>query len=534
MVNSAAVLKLAWFSGLSALTSVLIMATPTLANEMRVDLGKTPGEDFMPMVDGGLEKGLAALPGIVTRVMERSRVPGVAVAVVHNGKTVFAQGFGVREVGKSAPVDPATVFQVASVSKSLTASVIAVQVRKGLVSWNDPVVRHLPQFKLSEPYVSSHATIGDFMAHHSGLPRAAGDDLEDLGYRRDEIIARLSHLKLDDFRRSYHYANFGTTIAAEAVAAAANMKWEDLTEQALFKPLGMVLSSSRHVDYIARENRAVLHAFENGKFQPLFDRNPDEQSPAGGVSSTVEDLAEWLKFILANGRHNGQELASPASLLDALSPHSFSAQPHIVTARPGFYGYGFNTGVHANGRTNFSHSGAFLLGAATAYQIIPSAGIGIVVLTNGSPVGAPESIGMAFMDIVQYGRPLRDWYAAYNSLMKGFYDPEGDLVGKALPTRPRPPLALTSYEGRYENKYFGTADVTIEGEQLVLTMGPKQERLIMDHWDGDAFAIAPRSENAPAGSRSSVIFSMKNERAGGFVVNYLNKNGMAAWKRSAN
>lgn len=526
-----AVNELARTSRLAALAIALVVATPLLAQETLVEIGATPSEDVVAISKTGLDKAIAALPAVVTDTLARSGVPGAAVAVVHGGEIIFQQGFGVRELGKPEPVEPGTVFQIASLSKPLTASVIAVEITKGVAAWDDPVARHLPGFSLRDPYVAAHATIGDFMAHHSGLPFAAGDSLEDLGFDRRQIIERLSQLPLDSFRASYHYANFGTTIAAEAVAAASRKKWEDLAEQALFRPLGMSSTSSRHADYLARDNRAVLHALEDGKFQPLHDRNPDEQSPAGGVSSSVLDLAQWLNFLLANGRHDGEQLASADALQAAMSPHSLSAPAHNIDARAGFYGYGFNIGVNANGRTSFSHSGAFVLGAATSFQIIPSADIGIVVLTNGSPVGAAESIGMHFMDIVQYGEPLRDWYAGYNALLRAYFDPEGDLAGKAPPAPSQPAQDLDAYAGHYQSAYFGTADIEIDQQQLILTLGPKRERFVMAHWDGDTFAIAPRSENAPEGSRSSVQFSMHDGEARGFTIEYLNKNGMATWQR---
>jgi CubicO group peptidase (beta-lactamase class C family) len=527
----AAINELARPSRLSTLAIVLVIATPLMAQEALVEVGATPSQDVVVMSDTGLDKAIVALPTVVTDTMARSGVPGVAVAVVHGGKVIFKQGYGVRELGKAAPVEPETVFQIASLSKPLTASVIAVEATKGVVAWDDPVARHLPGFTLRDPYVAAHATIGDFMAHHSGLPFAAGDNLEDLGYDRRQIIERISQLPLDAFRASYHYANFGTTVAAEAVAGASGNKWEDLAEQALFKPLGMLSTSSRHADYLARDNRAVLHALEDGKFQPIFDRNPDEQSPAGGVSSTVLDLAQWLNFLLASGQHDGEQLASADALQAAMSPHSLSAPARNIDARPGFYGYGFNIGINANGRTSFSHSGAFVLGAATSFQIIPSADIGIVVLTNGSPVGAAESIGMHFMDIVQYGEPLRDWYAGYNALLRSYFDPVGDLVGKAPPAPSQSAQVLEAYAGRYQSAYFGTAEIEVDQQQLILTLGPRRERFAMVHWDGDTFAIAPRSENAPEGSLSSVRFSMHDGKSDGFTINYLDQNGMATWQR---
>ncbi len=173
-----------------------------------------------------------------------------------------------------------------------------------------------------------------------------------------------------------------------------------------------------------------------GRFEPLYQRNADQQSPAGGVSSNVTDLAEWLKLLLADGRYRGRELISPAALLPALRAQSFSAPAGAIGMRSGFYGYGFGVSVNANGRPGIGHSGAFVLGAGTTVQILPSADLAIVVLTNGGPVGAAETISSAFMDIAQYGTVTRDWYTLLHPLLMHNYDPVGDLVGKAAPAAP--------------------------------------------------------------------------------------------------
>lgn len=497
-----------------------------------VNVGPSPGLDQMALAPEGVQHALKELPGVVRDIMQRSQVPGVAVAVVHQGKTVFVQGFGVRQLGKPEPVTPETVFLVASVSKPLTGSLIATQVSQGKVQWNDPVTKYLPDFTLADTYVSRHASIGDFMAHRTGLPAAAGDDLEDLGYSRQEILSRLHMLPLDDFRLSYHYANFGTTTAAQAVAAATGKPWETLIEEALFRPLGMSATSARHSDFKAQPNRAVQHALEGGRFQALYDRNADAQAPAGGVSSNVLDLSNWLAFLLASGTYQGEQLASPQALVPAMLPQALSGQAASADARSAFYGYGFNVGVEPNGRTMISHSGAFLLGTGTHFRLLPSADLGIVVLTNGSPVGAAESIASEFTDRVQFGKPLRDWYGAYEPLFRGMREPIGDLVGKQPPVKPQPAGELVRYVGTYKNDYFGQATVTVSDQTLYLALGPRGLKVDLKHWDGDTFAIAPVSENEPKGSLSSIIFTREQgEDARGFVIDYLNDNRLAHWVR---
>src|SRR3546814_9067045 len=132
----------------------------------------------------------------------------------------------------------------------------------------------------------------------------------------------------------------------------------------------MPSTSYRYRDYEARGNRAALHAYQKGSFVALGQRNADEQAPAGGVSSNVVDLAEWLKLLLADGQYRGKRLIAPQALLPALSPQSFSAPPHAVDARPGFYGYGFNVNTEEGGRQAMGHSGAFLLGGGTGFKLV--------------------------------------------------------------------------------------------------------------------------------------------------------------------
>jgi len=193
---------------------VILAALPASARSPTVVAGKSPGFDVIALNEGGVAKAVRELPDMVRAVMARSQTPGVAVAVVQNGKTVYVGGFGVRRLGEAGAITPETVFQIASMSKPMSATITAIAASQGKVSWNDPVSSHLPWFRLKDPWVSDHATIGDFFAHRSGLPHAAGDDLEDLGFSRKEILSRLNQWPLDPFRASYNYANFGITAGA--------------------------------------------------------------------------------------------------------------------------------------------------------------------------------------------------------------------------------------------------------------------------------------------------------------------------------
>lgn len=525
-----------WQAMVAAVSLTLALPAAATAQSYMPDLGPSPPQDAMQLYPGGVEKALAALPGIINKVKDASQVPGIAVAVVHGGKMVFDEGYGLRDNrDATSKVDSMTVFQVASVSKSISATVAAIEMTKNHdVGWDTPVGKVWRSFRLGDKYVSDNATIGDFFAHRSGLPDAAGDELEDLGYERSEIIARLRLMPLDSFRTSYHYANFGTTIGAEAVARAARQPWEPLAKSLLFDPLAMTSSSYLHEDFIAagNKNRALLHArVKDNVFEPLYDRDPDQQGPAGGVSSNVQDLAKWMILLLADGKYNGETLIDPKILQPAVTPQIVTSRGGSPDTRTGAYGYGFNVNVNANGRTTMGHSGAFLLGAGTSFQILPSGDVGIVVLTNAAAVGAAEAIVASFMDIVQYGQETRDWYPITKQRFMGFFKPVGDLADKSKPTNPARGHDPAFYTGKYTNPYFEAATVVRDGNDLVLELGPKLMKFKLEHWDGDTYALTPSGESAPINSRSSVTFEAGPHHAQVMTVDYLNAQGLGRFRR---
>jgi CubicO group peptidase (beta-lactamase class C family) len=458
-----------------------------------------------------IDDAVAKVDGLVNALMKNTGVPGMAVAIVHGGKTLYAKGFGVKDAskgdGQDNKVDADTVFQLASISKSVGATVVAHEVTDNVVTWDTPVVSKLPWFELSDPYVSSHVTVADLYSHRSGLPEHAGDRLEDLDYDRHQSLERLRYLPLAPFRISYAYTNFGLTAGAEAVAAAAGKSWEDLSAEALYRPLGMASTSSRFADFMARPNHAVNHVKIGDKWQPRFQRDPDPQSPAAGVSSSINDMARWLTMVLANGTYNGQRITSPEALLPAITPQAVSRPPATPKARASFYGHGFAVSVNSSGRTTYSHSGAFTMGEATNFVVMPSEDLGIIALTNAAPFGVPETLTAQFMDLVQYGQVREDWAAPYTRAIAPINNPEGSLVGKRPPDNPVPARPLSDYVGTYANDYWGPAIVTERDGALQLELGPKNQKFTLAHWDGDTFTFSLTNENAPPGTISEATFA---------------------------
>lgn len=491
---------------------------------------------FVPplLTERQVSAAAAQLDGIVAAAMARTGVPGVAVAVVYRDAVVHARGYGVSAAGRPGPVDADTVFQLASVSKPIAATVVAAAVGRGLLGWDDPVRAHMPAFALSDPYVTAHVTVANLLSHCSGLHTSAGDLLEDLGYDRASILARLDRQPLDAFRSSYNYSNYGFTAGAAAAAAAAGTTWEDLADAMLFRPLGMTRSSYRHADYLAHENRARLHVRTgSGEWAARHDRQPDPQAPAGGASASIADLARFMRLQLAGGRFGGEAVVDPAALAVTHAPHAMPAPPRTPLSRAGFYGLGWNVGYDDHGRLELGHAGAFYLGASTYVGLIPGEQLGIAVLTNGEPIGVPEAIARAFLDVADNGAPTVDWLGLFGRVYEAMRTAEAaPFAGYA--TRPegaRPPRDLAGYAGRYGNGYYGPAEIGIEGGRLAMRLGPDdaRRRFELEPHDGDTFSFRPPGENAvpragvtflrdPAGAVARLVIDFYDQRGLGSFV----------------
>lgn len=520
---------------------------PSPLSGLAVALGEDPSQDAIDLYtdrDTAVAEAVDALPEFIEKALEQTGVPGAAVAVVSNGEVVFEEGYGVRDVTTQEPVDVGTVFQIASLSKPLSSSIAAKAITDDPdLSWEDPVVEHLPDFALNDPYVTEHGKISDFFSHRTGIPTGAGDDLEDIGFDADYIMAHMDQIPLASFRDTYQYSNFGLTVGGEAVAASRGQTWAQTAQELLYEPLGMTSTTTVHDEYLAADDRAAMHARTGeGEYEHLFDRDADAEAPAGGVASTVGDIAKWMKMVLANGEVDGAEFIDPLVLAKTYSAHSITGgDAKNLTSRTSHYGFGTNVGATVTGRVNINHSGAFGWGAATNATMIPDLNLGIVVLTNGAPSGVPEAIVWEFLDLVQFGEETRPWLDLWPVMFAHFSDPAGDLVGANPPADAAEAGPAGDYVGTYSSPYFGEFIVSEDNGILTGALGPEGGYTFeIDPWDGDTLSFVPTGENALPGSLSSAVFVRDGEQITGVTLTYFNKfpedgqqpNGLGVFTRT--
>ncbi|MDG2989722.1 serine hydrolase [Candidatus Synechococcus calcipolaris G9] len=488
-----------------------------------------------PITLARVKNALPQFETLVNDTLLRTQVPGLAIAIVYEDEVIYLQGFGVREVNQPEAVDIDTLFQLASVSKPIASTVMAALVSDGTIQWDDPIQRHDPNFAMNESFVSQSVTLRDMFSHRSGLPVYGGDRLEDIGFSQAEVIRRLRFLPLDNrFRATYAYTNFGLTAAAVAAAKSRGQSWEDLSRTRLYQPLGMTRTSSRHADFLADPNRVKNHRQRGDRWVVSPEqRNPDAQTPAGGVSSSIRDLAQWMRLQLNQGQFQGRQIMTADALAETHRPQMISQAPANPSQdRAGFYGLGWNVSYPTSDAVRLSHSGGFLLGAATVVVLVPQEKLGIAVLSNAAPIGVPEALAASFLDIVNEGQPQQDYVALFADLFKILFAPpygEGRTYtppDNALPAKPG-----DRYVGIYKNDYVGPIAVEKMNGDLTLYLGPNRMAFPLRHYSGNTFSYQPTGENAYGPSAVTFRFALESQPASHVTIENLDVYGQGTFAR---
>lgn len=432
-------------------------------------------------------QALAGLDTYIERALEDWEVPGLAIAVVRNDTVIYARGFGVRDVGRAERVDEHTAFAIASTTKAMTVAGLGMLVDDDRLDWDDPVSRHLPEFQVGDPWVTSALTVRDLLTHRSGLARS--DNLWIAGpFDRAEVLRRARYLPLTDaFRTTYGYQNIMYIAAGELLGAVAGMSWDDFLAERLFRPLGMTRTTTRAADVETRDNVASSHIRVDGAVEAVPRRNYDNIGGAGAAFSSAHDMAQWLRMQLNGGVYEGTRILDEATLQEMHSPQTVmradtTARRMFPTTHFRTYGLAWN--VHDyHGRKVVQHTGN-LNWTRTQVGMMPDENIGVVAIANLSSSNLQVALMYRVFDALLGIEPTA-WSAEYLELSRrgggGGGNPEDDRVRNTTPS-----LALADYAGRYTSDVYGDMTLDVDGDRLVLRYAPDYIA-DLEHWHHDTF-----------------------------------------------
>lgn len=441
------------------------------------------------------------LDAVVERAMKAFEVPGIGLAIVKDDAVVVAKGYGVRRMGEPARVDGRTLFGIASNTKVFTAVALGLLVEEGRLEWDGRVVDYLPWFQMWDPYVTREMTIRDLLVHRSGLGLGAGDLLwwPESTYNRKEIVARLRHLRpATSFRSAYAYDNVLYLVAGEVIEHLGGQSWEDFVGSRILARVGMDDSTLKHSDAgTGQGNIAATHARVEGIVRPVRPFVSDNTNPAGGINSSAEDMAKWLRVLLAEGAlAEGGRLFSAATwrqLTTLVTPVPVGTPaPEMASIAPDFNGYALGLNVRDyRGEKMLTHTGG-LPGYVSRVAWIPAKKLGVVVLTNQESGEAFDSLVHHVLDFY-LDAPAVDWVSAHEKVAARRKARQQQSVEKALAARDagtRPSLPLASYARTYSDAWYGDIAVKLDNGKLAMEFS-RTPALVgtLEHFQHDTFIV---------------------------------------------
>jgi CubicO group peptidase (beta-lactamase class C family) len=418
----------------------------------------------------------------VESAMRAHGVPGMAIAVVADGKPVFARGYGVRRLGANDKVDADTIFPTGSTGKAITAAALAVLVDEKKIAWDDKVIDHIPWFRMHDPWVTNEMTVRDLLVHRSGLGLGAGDLMfvPTSSRSRADTVRALRYIKpATSFRSGYAYDNVLYSVAGQLIEEVTGQTWEAFVRERVLKPAGMTSSTTEQSARFANPNRAWPHARTSGRVRGMGDQAVlderktlgDNGAPAGGLSSSANDLSHWMQVQLGHGawtNASGQQVRvfSEAASQQMWTPVVVTPTPKwpgkLADAAPKFSSYALGWTVRDyRGEKVIEHGGA-IFGVYTYIALFPDRNFGVAFQMNSEDVQVMRGLALELID-QHLGAPKTDWIAAFDAFLDQRM--EGgiaalDATAKDTAPQGKPSLSQAGYAGRYADPWYGPISIT--------------------------------------------------------------------------
>ncbi len=443
---------------------------------------------------------LSGLPAFIEQGMADWGIPGMAVAIVHHGEVVFAEGFGVRRPGDDGRVDKHTVFGMASLTKAMTATALGLLVDEGILQWDDRVKDHLPWFELSDPWVTQQVTIRDLLSHTVGIGRLTGNRLRFMPGRDGEtIMGYVRHMPFEEpFRSGYVYSNMMYMVAGLVLEAASGRSWDEFLADRLFDPLGMEGASTSIARLDEQDNTAWPHQEFDGKVKVIPRRNFDNVGPAASVNASVMDMTRWVLLQLGEpGEYQGKELVSREVMHDIFQPRHAFPMSDPMSGQMSSYGLGWGI-QHYEGYRVFQHGGA-TDGMTSRLVLLPEKNLGVIVASNLYCNFRPAVTNYVLDAILGIERET-DWhevfYGAYLETKASAMERRREIEARRVPDTGSglPPV---SYTGQYVHPVYDDAEVFIDehGSLALQLWGDPEMIADLEHWHYNTFRASWRNKS---------------------------------------
>ena len=430
----------------------------------------------------------------IDTAMKHWKIPGLAVAIVKDGKIIHSCGYGFKDLKTKEKVTTKTLFSIASSTKPFTATAAAMLVEEKKMSFDIPLKKYFPDFEMFDSMATEKVTLRDLLIHRTGIPREKFYSLNPPKTRK-EVRFNLKYFEPSlDFRTFFQYCNETYTVAGDMVAERAGTTWEDLIRKRILEPLGMTNTIFSIKDLNSNLDYAKPYIIWDKEPEEMDYHNADIYGPAGSMISNVEDLSKWLLFNLNKGKANDTQILSSQRMQQLQSPQI--VVPGMSRFRDVSYqNYGIGWFINYYRGKLVVHHGGLLYGFSTQVAFLPDENIGLVILTNINYTPFNDVLERHIYDLLLNLDPI-DWQKRYIELeeeeqkqiqnMRNSEDPKA--VSKI------PILPLDNYCGTYESLGYGSLVIRNEHDSLKVKLQKYDCPLFFK--DDDQFEIYHPVEHA--------------------------------------
>lgn len=441
-------------------------------------------------VSSDLSEKIKAFDAYVEASKNSWTVPGLAVVVVKDNEVLFNKGYGVRELGTKHMVDTQTLFACASTTKAMTATCMGILVDEGRVNWNDPVIKHLPDFRVFDPFVTRELKIRDLFIHNSGVGNA--DFLwTAMDVSQEEVLRKLALVEPSySFRGGYTYQNIFYLTAGKVIEKVSGKSWDQFIAEKIFTPLEMTRSVPL-LSQVKDPNQTKPHYLIDGSIRVIQHSSADVIGPAGSVWSCTNDMAKWMMCMLDSSKYSGGRLLKSATWMEMFKPQTIipinQFYPTSQLTKPNWttYGLGWFQHDYMGKKVNF-HTGS-LAGAVAIHGQLPEANLGIYVFGNYGAEFRHALMYKAF-DLFALGG-TRDWNTEFLEMYKNLDESSKKRTVEFESKRivgTQPSLKLDQYVGKFSNPLYGKVTISKVENELAISLNEIVTARVT-HWHYDTF-----------------------------------------------
>ncbi|MEZ4685921.1 MAG: serine hydrolase domain-containing protein [Bacteroidia bacterium] len=333
------------------------------------------------------DKRLKGIEQEFEEILQATKAPGFAVAIVEGDKVIYAKGFGYRDMENKIPVDENTLFAIGSCSKAFTCSVLGQLRDEDKIDFDDSPIKYIPELRFYNENLNSNINIQDLMCHRTGIPRHDVSWYLFTTDDKDNLIKRIQYQEpFTGLRQQWYYNNFMFLVQGVVAERITGKSWEENIRQRFFKPLGME-RSNLSIDELTKSANAAL-GYEL-KHDSIISKMPyyniAAMGPAGSINSSAKEMANWLITWVNKGEFNGEQVLPEAYVQEAMTSHAVITGALPSEENPDMhlanYGYGWMISSY-RGHYRVEHGGN-IDGFSASTAFFPSDSIGIVQ-SNGS------------------------------------------------------------------------------------------------------------------------------------------------------